>query len=56
MEKRDSTNQISNRLFDGRQIRTVWDAEAGEYYVSIVDAVAVLTDNDYQGAANIGKS
>jgi hypothetical protein len=35
-------NQI--QLFEDKRIRTVWDEEAEEWYFSIVDVVAVLTD------------
>ena len=36
----------SNRiqLFEDKRIRTAWDAEKEEWYFSIVDVVAVLTD------------
>lgn len=32
------------QLFEDRQIRTAWDAEREEWYFSIVDVIAVLTD------------
>ena len=35
---------ISN-LFEGNEIRSVWDAEKGEYYFSIVDVIRALTDS-----------
>ena len=35
-------------LFEDQKIRVAWDAEREEWYFSIVDAVAVLTDSpDY---------
>ena len=45
----------SNRiqLFEDKRIRTAWDAEKEEWYFSIVDVVAVLTDQpDQRGASN----
>ena len=33
------------QLFENKQIRTAWDEEAEEWYFSIVDVVAVLTDS-----------
>lgn len=35
---------ISN-LFDGKEIRSVWDAEKEEYYFSVVDIISALTDS-----------
>ena len=36
------------QLFEDQKIRVAWDAEREEWYFSIVDAVAVLTDSpDY---------
>ena len=32
------------QLFENKRIRTAWDAEKEEWYFSIVDVVAVLTD------------
>jgi prophage antirepressor-like protein len=43
------------QLFEDKRIRTAWDAEAGEWYFSIVDVVGVLTDSDYQTARNYWK-
>ena len=36
------------QLFENKRIRTAWDAEKEEWYFSIVDAVAVLTDQPDQ--------
>ena len=32
------------QLFEDKRIRTAWDEEKEEWYFSIVDVVAVLTD------------
>ena len=36
---------ISN-LFEGKEIRSIWDREKEEYYFSVVDVVAALTDSN----------
>ena len=44
------------QLFENQRIRTAWDEEKEEWYFSIVDVVAVLTDQpDYQAARNYWK-
>mgnify|MGYP002705881335 CR=1 FL=1 len=41
------------QLFENKRIRTAWDEEKEEWYFSIVDVVAVLTDQpDHRGASN----
>ena len=35
---------ISN-LFEGKEIRSIWDSEKEEYYFSVVDVVSALTDS-----------
>lgn len=35
---------ISN-LFEGKEIRSVWDSEREEYYFSVVDVIGALTDS-----------
>lgn len=34
------------KLFDGKQVRYVWDDEQEKYYFSVVDIIQVLTDTD----------
>ena len=44
------------KLFNEKQIRTSWNADEEEWYFSVVDVVAVLTDSaDYQTARNYWK-
>ena len=45
----------SLKLFEDRNIRVQWNAEQEEWYFSVVDIVAVLTDSDYQRARNYWK-
>ena len=37
--------QNAIKLFDGRQVRALWDAEAEKWFFSVVDVVGVLTDS-----------
>ena len=50
------TKKESLQLFEEHRVRTAWDSEQEKWYFSIVDVVAVLTDNaDYQAARNYWK-
>lgn len=37
-------NTISN-LFEGKEIRSIWDSDKGDYYFSVVDVISALTDS-----------
>jgi hypothetical protein len=51
MEKQ---NEI--KIFEDKKVRTLWNAEQEKWYLSIVDVISVLTDqNDFQGARNYWK-
>ncbi len=43
------------QIFNEKKVRTAWDAEAEEWYFSVVDVVAVLTDSDYSAARKYWK-
>lgn len=47
--------QNSIKLFEEKKVRTVWDSEQEEWYFSVVDVVAVLTESNYQVARNYWK-
>ena len=47
--------QNAIKVFEEKKVRTVWDSETEEWYFSIVDVVAVLTESDYQAARNYWK-
>lgn len=50
----EKENEI--RIFEDKQVRTLWDAEQEKWYISIIDVIAVLTDqSSYQGARNYWK-
>ena len=40
-----SDNNNSIQMFEDKQIRTSWNAEQEEWYFSVVDVIAVLTDS-----------
>ena len=40
------TQQNAIKVFEEKKVRTLWDSETEEWYFSIVDVVAVLTDSD----------
>ena len=41
-------NKLSTitNLFDGKKIRSIWDAEKEDYYFSVVDVIETLTDSN----------
>ncbi len=39
-------HSTSIKLFQDRNIRTIWDEEQEKWYFSIIDVIAVLTDSD----------
>lgn len=44
MADNNKLETISN-LFEGKEIRSVWDADKEEYYFSVVDVISALTDS-----------
>jgi len=48
--------KISIRFFDDREVRALWDEENAKWWFSVLDIVAVLTDqNDYNKTRNYWK-
>lgn len=39
-------NKVSIRFFDDREVRAIWDDEQNKWWFSVLDIVAVLTDQD----------
>ena len=39
------TKETAIKLFEEKQVRTVWDAEQEKWYISIIDVVGILTDS-----------
>ena len=51
-----SNAKISIRFFDDREVRAIWDEENAKWWFSVLDIVAVLTDqNDYAKTRNYWK-
>jgi len=51
-----SNTKISIRFFDDREVRAVWDEENSKWWFSVLDIVAVLTDqDDYNKTRNYWK-
>ena len=40
--------QTITNLFENNEIRSIWNSEEEEYYYSVVDVIAALTNSDYQ--------
>lgn len=38
--------QNAIKVFEEKKVRTLWDSEIEEWYFSVVDVVAVLTDSE----------
>ena len=49
------TQSTSIKLFEDKNIRTLWDETQEQWYFSVVDIISVLTDSDYQHARNYWK-
>jgi len=39
------TKETAIKLFEDKQVRSIWDAEQEKWYISIVDVIAVLTES-----------
>jgi cell filamentation protein len=49
-------SKISIRFFDDREVRAFWDEENNKWWFSVLDIIAVLTDqDDYQKTRNYWK-
>lgn len=50
------SNKVSIRFFDDREVRALWDEENAKWWFSVLDIVALLTDqNDYKKTRNYWK-
>lgn len=54
MQNENKLKTLTN-LFEGNEIRSIWDAEKEEYYFSVVDVISALTDNGYEKSRNYWK-
>ena len=56
MNKNMSSKKISIRFYDDREVRAIWDEKNSKWWFSVLDIVAVLTDqNDYTKTRNYWK-
>ena len=42
----NKNKEIISNLFDGKEIRSIWDAEKEDYYFSVVDVISALTNSN----------
>ena len=40
------TKKDAVKIFEGREVRSVWNSEAERWYISIIDVIEVLTGNE----------
>lgn len=40
------TKENAIKLFEDKKVRTVWDSEAEKWYISVIDVIQVLTENE----------
>lgn len=40
------TKETAIKLFESRQVRSIWDSEEEKWYFSITDIIEVLTETD----------
>ena len=52
---KESQMHLINKMFNNETIRTVWNKEEEKYYISVVDIVNILMENDYQDSRNYWK-
>lgn len=38
--------QLINKIFNNETIRTIWDKDKEEYYISVVDIVGALSESE----------
>ena len=56
MTNTDIHNKISIRFFDDREVRALWDDQNSKWWFSVLDIIAVLTDqDDYEKTRNYWK-
>lgn len=43
---KESNMYLLNKLFEGKDIRMIWNKDEEKYYISVVDVVGILTDSE----------
>ena len=54
-DMQETQMHLINKMFHDKTIRTVWNKEEEKYYISVIDIVTALMENDYQDARNYWK-
>ena len=50
------TQQNALQIFEAKKVRTIWDDEQEKWWFSVLDVIAVLTEQpDYKKVRNYGK-
>ena len=52
---REAQMHLINKMFNDKTIRTVWNKDEEKYYISVIDIVTALMENDYQDSRNYWK-
>ena len=52
---KEAQMHLINKMFNHKTIRTVWNKEEEKYYISVIDIVNALMENDYQDSRNYWK-
>ena len=52
---REAQMHLINKIFNDKTIRTVWNKDEEKYYISVIDIITALMENDYQESRNYWK-
>lgn len=52
---REAQIHLINKMFNDKAIRTVWNKDEEKYYISVIDIITALMENDYQESRNYWK-
>ena len=47
--------KLVEKVFENKQIRTIWNSEEEKFYISVIDIIMLLMDTEYQLARNYWK-
>ena len=52
---KEAQMHLINKMFNDKTIRTVWNKDEEKYYISVIDIVNALMENNYQDSRNYWK-
>ena len=52
---KEAQMHLINKMFNDKTIRAVWNKDEEKYYISVIDIVNALMENDYQDSRNYWK-